>query len=150
MVTNVPFYSFKDVQLKTRVPFMVIVLIALGIAVINIDPPIVLFGLFVRLWPVAATCVYVWRKEGPADERDQHLDRRARRAGPAPVRPRRRRGVLHFGTMLHSAHEPISLATTAISPIGLADVYVSHALFTSQRPVMQPAAGRFVLGCWFT
>jgi CDP-diacylglycerol--serine O-phosphatidyltransferase len=30
MVTNVPFYSFKDVQMKKSVPFAVIVLIALG------------------------------------------------------------------------------------------------------------------------
>ena len=52
MVTNVPFYSFKDVQMKKSVPFAVIVLIALGIAVINIHPPTVLFGLFVRLRPV--------------------------------------------------------------------------------------------------
>ena len=47
MVTNVPFYSFKDVQMKKSVPFAVIVAIALGIAVINIDPPIVLFALFI-------------------------------------------------------------------------------------------------------
>jgi CDP-diacylglycerol---serine O-phosphatidyltransferase len=47
MVTNVPFYSFKDVQMKRSVPFVVIVLIALGIAVINIDPPTVMFGIFV-------------------------------------------------------------------------------------------------------
>ena len=46
MVTNVPFYSFKDLSLKRSVPFVVIVLIALGIAVINIHPPIVLFALF--------------------------------------------------------------------------------------------------------
>ena len=47
MVTNVPFYSFKDVSMKRSVPFAVIVLIALGIAVINIDPPTVMFGVFV-------------------------------------------------------------------------------------------------------
>ena len=47
MVTNVPFYSFKDVSMKKSVPFVVIVLIALGIAAINIDPPTVLFGMFV-------------------------------------------------------------------------------------------------------
>jgi CDP-diacylglycerol--serine O-phosphatidyltransferase len=47
MVTNVPFYSFKDVSMKKSVPFAVIVLIALGIAVINIDPPTVMFGVFV-------------------------------------------------------------------------------------------------------
>ncbi|WP_157265184.1 CDP-diacylglycerol--serine O-phosphatidyltransferase [Azohydromonas aeria] len=47
MVTNVPFYSFKDVSFKRTVPFIVIVAIALGIAVINIHPPMVLFALFV-------------------------------------------------------------------------------------------------------
>ena len=47
MVTNVPFYSFKDIQMKRSVPFAVIVLIALGIAAINISPPHILFGLFV-------------------------------------------------------------------------------------------------------
>jgi CDP-diacylglycerol---serine O-phosphatidyltransferase len=47
MVTNVPFYSFKDLSLKRSVPFAAIVLVALGIAVINIHPPTVLFGLFV-------------------------------------------------------------------------------------------------------
>ena len=62
MVTNVPFYSFKDMQMKKSVPFAVIVLIALGIAVINIDPPIVLFGAVRGLWLSAATRVYAWRK----------------------------------------------------------------------------------------
>jgi CDP-diacylglycerol--serine O-phosphatidyltransferase len=47
MVTNVPFYSFKDVRMKQSVPFIVIVAIALGIAVITIQPPVVLFSLFV-------------------------------------------------------------------------------------------------------
>ena len=61
MVTNVPFYSFKDVQMKRSVPFAAIVLIALGIAVINIDPPIVLFGLFV-LYGLSGYAVYAWRK----------------------------------------------------------------------------------------
>jgi len=61
MVTNVPFYSFKDVQLKKSVPFAAIVLIALGIAVINIDPPSVLFAVFV-LYGLSGYGVYAWRK----------------------------------------------------------------------------------------
>jgi CDP-diacylglycerol--serine O-phosphatidyltransferase len=61
MVTNVPFYSFKDIQMKKSVPFAVIVLIALGIAVINIHPPIVLFGLFV-IYGLSGYVVYAWRK----------------------------------------------------------------------------------------
>ena len=61
MVTNVPFYSFKDVSIKRSVPFAVIVLIALGIAVINIDPPTVMFGLFV-LYGFSGYVLYGWRK----------------------------------------------------------------------------------------
>ena len=49
MVTNVPFYSFKDISFKRSVPFIAIVAIALAIAVVNIDPPLMLF---------AAFCVY--------------------------------------------------------------------------------------------
>jgi CDP-diacylglycerol--serine O-phosphatidyltransferase len=61
MVTNVPFYSFKDVSFKRTVPFVVIVAIALGIAVINIHPPAVLFGLFV-VYGLSGYGVYVWKR----------------------------------------------------------------------------------------
>src|SRR4051812_24610862 len=61
MVTNVPFYSFKDIQMKKSVPFAVIVLIALGIAVINIHPPIVLFAVMV-VYGLSGYAVYGWRK----------------------------------------------------------------------------------------
>ena len=61
MVTNVPFYSFKDIQMKKSVPFVVIVLIALGIAVINIDPPVVLFVLFC-VYGISGYVLYGMRK----------------------------------------------------------------------------------------
>jgi CDP-diacylglycerol--serine O-phosphatidyltransferase len=61
MVTNIPFYSFKDVSMKRSVPFAVIVLIALGIAVINIDPPTVMFGIFV-MYGVSGYMVYAVRR----------------------------------------------------------------------------------------
>ena len=61
MVTNVPFYSFKDLSPKRSVPFVVIVLIALGIAVVNIDPPTVLFALFVA-YGISGYVVYAWRR----------------------------------------------------------------------------------------
>ncbi len=61
MVTNVPFYSFKDVSMKRSVPFAVIVLVALGIAVINIHPPTVMFALFV-MYGLSGYAVYGWRK----------------------------------------------------------------------------------------
>ena len=61
MVTNVPFYSFKDVSMKKSVPFAVIVLLALVIAVINLHPPAVLFGLFV-LYGLSGYALYGWRR----------------------------------------------------------------------------------------
>ncbi|NBP44891.1 MAG: CDP-diacylglycerol--serine O-phosphatidyltransferase [Betaproteobacteria bacterium] len=61
MVTNVPFYSFKDFQMKRSVPFATLVLIALIIAAINIDPPSVLFGIFVA-YGLSGYLVYLWRK----------------------------------------------------------------------------------------
>ena len=61
MVTNVPFYSFKDISLKRSVPFIVIVLIALGIAVINIHPPAVLFGMFC-IYGFSGYGLYIYRK----------------------------------------------------------------------------------------
>jgi CDP-diacylglycerol--serine O-phosphatidyltransferase len=61
MVTNVPFFSFKDVSFKRSVPFVVIVAIALGIAVINIDPPIVLFCLFCG-YGVSGYAIYIYKR----------------------------------------------------------------------------------------
>ena len=61
MVTNVPFYSFKDVSFKRSVPFIVIVAIALFIAVINIHLPGALFGLFM-FYGLSGYGVYVWKR----------------------------------------------------------------------------------------
>jgi CDP-diacylglycerol---serine O-phosphatidyltransferase len=46
MITNLAFYSGKDFNLKRSVPFVVIVLIALAFSLVSLDPPIVLFLLF--------------------------------------------------------------------------------------------------------
>ena len=61
MVTNAPFYSFKDLSFKRSVPFIVIVAIALAIAVINIHPPVVLFAIFCA-YGLSGYAVYAWRK----------------------------------------------------------------------------------------
>jgi CDP-diacylglycerol--serine O-phosphatidyltransferase len=61
MVTNVPFYSFKDIGQRRSVPFVVLVLIALGIAAVNLHPPLVLFGAFC-LYGLSGYGVYAWRR----------------------------------------------------------------------------------------
>lgn len=46
MVTNLRFWSGKSINLRKSVPFMIIVAIALGFALVSSYPPGVLFGLF--------------------------------------------------------------------------------------------------------
>jgi CDP-diacylglycerol---serine O-phosphatidyltransferase len=59
MVTNLPFYSFKDINFKKSVPFIAIFLIVLAYIAISSDPPKVLFGLFV-LYGLSGYVVYFW------------------------------------------------------------------------------------------
>jgi CDP-diacylglycerol--serine O-phosphatidyltransferase len=61
MVTNAPFYSFKVVGGKRTVPFIVLVAIALGIALISLHPPIALFAVFCA-YGLSGYGVYAWRK----------------------------------------------------------------------------------------
>jgi CDP-diacylglycerol--serine O-phosphatidyltransferase len=61
MVTNAPFYSFKVVGGRRTVPFIVIVAIALGIALISLDPPRVLFAIFCA-YGLSGYVIYLWRK----------------------------------------------------------------------------------------
>jgi CDP-diacylglycerol--serine O-phosphatidyltransferase len=61
MVTNAPFYSFKDISFKRSVPFIVIVAIALAIAVVNIDPPLVLFAAFC-VYGVSGYAMYAYKR----------------------------------------------------------------------------------------
>lgn len=46
MVSNIKFYSFKDLDLKGRVPFVAILIVVLAFAVVFSDPPRVLLLIF--------------------------------------------------------------------------------------------------------
>ncbi len=61
MVTNAPFYSFKVVGGRKTVPFIVLVAVALGIALISLDPPRVLFAIFCA-YGISGYIVYAVRK----------------------------------------------------------------------------------------
>lgn len=60
MVTNVPFYSFKEINFRKSVPFIAVFLIVLVFVLISSDPPKVLFGMFV-LYGLSGYAVYFWR-----------------------------------------------------------------------------------------
>jgi CDP-diacylglycerol--serine O-phosphatidyltransferase len=60
MVTNAPFYSFKDVNLRKSVPYMVVPLIVLAFVLVSFDPPVVLFSLFL-VYAVSGYVIWLWR-----------------------------------------------------------------------------------------
>ncbi|OOZ41412.1 CDP-diacylglycerol--serine O-phosphatidyltransferase [Solemya pervernicosa gill symbiont] len=46
MVSNVRYHSFKDLDLRNRVPFVAMLVLVLAFVLTSIDPPKVLFGVF--------------------------------------------------------------------------------------------------------
>ena len=68
MIMNVPYHSFKGIDFKERVPFLVMIAVILVIALVMLDPPRVLLTaalLYAMSGPVAA----VWRRrrKAPSD-----------------------------------------------------------------------------------
>lgn len=61
MVSNISFYSFKDFDLRNRVPFVVVLAVVLVLALTTIDPPKVLFGVFL-LYALSGPLFWVWRR----------------------------------------------------------------------------------------
>jgi len=61
MVSNISFYSFKDFDLRNRVPFIVVLAVVLAFALTTIDPPKVLFGVFL-LYALSGPLFWVWRR----------------------------------------------------------------------------------------
>jgi CDP-diacylglycerol--serine O-phosphatidyltransferase len=64
MVTNVPFYSFKDINFRRSVPFWAVLIIVLALILVSANPPLVLFGLFVA-YSVSGYAVWAWNLRRP-------------------------------------------------------------------------------------
>jgi CDP-diacylglycerol--serine O-phosphatidyltransferase len=61
MVSSVPFYSFKDINLRKSVPFIFVALGALVLVLISQDPPSMLF-LLVSAYGLSGYAVFLWQK----------------------------------------------------------------------------------------
>ncbi|MAY41268.1 MAG: CDP-diacylglycerol--serine O-phosphatidyltransferase [Oceanospirillaceae bacterium] len=61
MVSNVLYYSFKDVSLKEKVPFLILAGIVLALAVISISPPVILWIIFLA-YAASGPLLWVMRK----------------------------------------------------------------------------------------
>jgi CDP-diacylglycerol--serine O-phosphatidyltransferase len=62
MVSNIPYYSGKEINLRKTVPFITILLLALFFfALIPTHPPVVLFSLFF-LYALSGYAMWIWRR----------------------------------------------------------------------------------------
>ena len=73
MVSNVWYHSFKQIDFKGKVPFVVIVVVMLAFAVIVSEPPLVLFALF-----------FIYTLSGPFLGLKRLIDKRRRRTSASP------------------------------------------------------------------
>ena len=87
MVSNAPFYSFKDINLRKSVPFIAVLGIMLMFVLVSTDPPLVLFSLFV-LYGLSGYAVWAWRwKTGRASPwREKELAEQQAAAAAAGAR----------------------------------------------------------------
>ncbi len=60
MVSNVPFYSFKTINLKRSVPFIGVLGMMLFLVLVSSDPPSVLFAMFM-LYGLSGYALWLWR-----------------------------------------------------------------------------------------
>lgn len=70
MVSNLRYYSGKNINLRKSVPFVVVLLIVLAFILISYSPPEVLFGMFV-LYALSAYAMWVWNLRKPKIENTQ-------------------------------------------------------------------------------
>ncbi len=59
MVSNVRYYSFKDLDVRGKVPFVALLVMILIFVLVSLDPPWVLFGSFV-LYALSGPVTTVW------------------------------------------------------------------------------------------
>ena len=88
MVTNIRYHSFKGLDFKGRVPFVMILLVVVVFSVVMLDPPKILLTIF-ALYALSGPLQYVWD--------------RTRGATPAP----------HAGARA-SARSPLSSASCSL------------------------------------
>jgi len=77
MVSNFRFHSFKEIDLRGRVPFIFAVVVMLGYAVVLLHPPVVLFAGFVGYAVSGPIITLVRRRRRKIDRKRERNARRA-------------------------------------------------------------------------
>ncbi|MEB4592309.1 CDP-diacylglycerol--serine O-phosphatidyltransferase [Candidatus Thiothrix sp. Deng01] len=73
MVSNISFYSFKDFDLRNRVPFVAVLIVLLIFALTTIDPPKVLFGVFL-MYALSGPVLWAWRRYRRVQRRKKDME----------------------------------------------------------------------------
>lgn len=68
MVSNLRYYSGKDINLRRSVPFMALLLLVLFFILISLDPPQVLCGLFI-LYALSGYVLALWNLRKPLEKK---------------------------------------------------------------------------------
>jgi CDP-diacylglycerol--serine O-phosphatidyltransferase len=77
MVSNLSYLSFKDIDFRGRVPFFVILSVVMGVVIITIDPPRILFTIAL-VFSFSAPLRWVWtrfRGNGESGDSDTAVQR---------------------------------------------------------------------------
>ncbi len=61
MVSNFRYYSFKELNLGSRIPFTYLLLIPLILILISVEPPVVLFSMFTG-YGLSGPLLWLWRR----------------------------------------------------------------------------------------
>lgn len=61
MVSNLPYYSFKELSFPISVPFTYPILIVIGLALVNIHPPLIIWSIFL-IYGASGYFIYIYRK----------------------------------------------------------------------------------------
>ncbi|WP_218814300.1 CDP-diacylglycerol--serine O-phosphatidyltransferase [Rickettsiella endosymbiont of Dermanyssus gallinae] len=71
MVSNIRYYSFKEIDLKGRVPFVAILLVVLVFVGISLDPPKILFLIFF-CYGISGPILTLWALHKKRSQRKKH------------------------------------------------------------------------------
>jgi CDP-diacylglycerol--serine O-phosphatidyltransferase len=67
MMVNIPYYSFKTIDLRGRVPFVAVIVVVLIFGLVTVDPPRILLGAFL-LYAASGPVMLLTKGRKPPDE----------------------------------------------------------------------------------
>ena len=66
MIVNIPYYSFKTIDMRGRVPFVAVILVVLIFGLVTVDPPRILLGAFLLYAASGPVMLLVRGRKPPA------------------------------------------------------------------------------------